>query len=275
LIHIVTDSSCDLPDDLTKRYNIHKIPLTVTIDGIEYAEGRDIAPREFYEKMSKSANLPKTAQPSPAVFSKVFKELQGQEDEILCLTISSKLSGTYQSAVLAKEMSEVNGTVFDTLAGSLGQGLQAIRAAELAEQGFSIKQIINGLEKYRQNMTILILLDTLENIVKGGRLSRFQGSIAKVLNVKVLLQGVEGAVVLMEKVRGKKRFLERALQVIGEKGKDFSGKRFGITHLNNLTDAEFLKSEIIKRYNPKEVIVNFMGSTMGTYAGSGGIIISF
>jgi len=275
LVQIVVDSSADLPEEIRKKLNIHTVPLTVTIDGVEYVEGVNITPQEFYEKMSKAAELPKTAQPSPAAFSKVFKQIASPGDSILCLTISSKLSGTYQSALMAKEMGDVDATIFDTQAGSLGHGLQAIRAAELAAQGCSKKEILNELQEYRQNMTILILLDTLENIVKGGRLSRFQGSLAKVLNIKVLLQGVEGAVELVEKVRGKKRFLERVLEVIGQKGKNLSDKRLGITHLNNIQDAEFLKNEIISRFNPKEVIINYMGPTMGTYAGNGGMIISF
>jgi len=275
LVQIVIDSSADLPEEIREKLNIHTVPLTVTIDGIEYAEGVNITPQEFYEKMSKATELPKTAQPSPAAFSKVFKQIASLGDSILCLTISSKLSGTYQSAIMAKEMEPVDATIFDTRAGSLGHGLQAIRAAELAAQGCSREEILSELKEYRQNMTILILLDTLENIVKGGRLSKFQGSLAKILNIKVLLQGVEGAVELVEKIRGKKRFLDRVLEIIGQKGEDLSDRRFGITHLNNIKDAEFLKNEIIKRFNPKDVIINYMGPTMGTYAGSGGIIISF
>lgn len=275
MIHIVVDSSADLPKEISKKLNIHTVPLTVNINGIEYTEGVDITPEEFYEKMSKSENLPKTAQPSPAVFTKVFNQISNPGDNILCLTISSKLSGTYQSALFAKQMVTVNTVVFDTQAGSLGHGLQAIRAAEMAAQGFSMKQILQDLESYRQNMTILILLDTLENIVKGGRLSKFQSSLAKVLNIKVLLHGVQGAVEILEKVRGKKRVWDKVLEILGQEGKHLSNKRIGITHLNNINDAEYLKGEIMERFNPKEVIINYMGPTMGTYAGSGGMIIAF
>jgi DegV family protein with EDD domain len=194
---------------------------------------------------------------------------------MLCLTISSGLSGTYQSACIGKDISGIDVTVFDTLAGSLGHGLQLVKAAMLSAQGLSVEGIVEILKDFRQRVNILILLDTLENIVKGGRLSKFQGSIAKILDIKVLLEGIEGKVELKEKIRGKKKFLLRVLEIIGERKKDFTDTIFGITHADNLEDAEYLKAEILKRYNPKGVIINYMGATMGTYAGKGGMIISF
>jgi len=124
-------------------------------------------------------------------------------------------------------------------------------------------------------MNILILLDTLENIVKGGRLSKFQGSVAKVLGIKVLLEGVEGSIELLEKIRGRNKFLQRPIDIIGERRKDLTNTTFGITHVDNLADAEYLKELIEERYHPQDVIINYMGSTMGTYAGKGGMIISF
>ena len=274
MIQLVTDSSADLPKELLEKYHISVVPLTINIDGKEYLEGIDLKPLEFYEKMFNSKELPKTSQPSPAAFASTFKALSDQ-GPILCLTISSGLSGTYQSACIGKDMSGQAVTVFDTLAGSLGHGLQLIEAGKLAEQGLEIDKIVEVLEKNKKHSNILILLDTLENIVKGGRLSKFQGSIAKILDIKVLLEGVEGKVEIIEKVRGKKRFLNRAIEIIGERKKDFSDTVFGITHIDNLKDAEFLRDEIVKKYKPKDVIINFMGATMGTYAGRDGMIVSF
>jgi DegV family protein with EDD domain len=274
MLHIITDSSCDLPKELLRQYHIHVVPLTVVIDGKEYTEGVDITPQEFCQKMLGASSLPRTSQPSPLAFAKIFGETAGN-GSLLCLTISSKLSGTYQSACMAQDLSGVSVTVFDTWAGSLGVGLQAIRAAELATQGLGVKEIVERLTAYRGEMNILILLDTLENIVKGGRLSKFQGSVAKVLGIKVLLEGVEGSVELLEKIRGRNKFLQRAIDIIGERRKDLTNTTFGITHVDNLADAEYLKELIEERYHPQDVIINYMGSTMGTYAGKGGMIISF
>jgi DegV family protein with EDD domain len=274
MIQLVTDSSADLPKELLEEYNIHVVPLTITIDGKDYLEGIDLTPEEFHAKLNNARELPKTSQPSPGAFADLFKTL-GNKGPILCLTISSGLSGTYQSACIAREISGEDVTVFDTLAGSLAHGLQLIAARKLADEGLSIDKIVEFLIEYSKHSNILVLLDTLENIVKGGRLSKLQGSIAKVLDIKVILHNVEGKVEILEKVRGKKRFLKRAIEIIGERKSDFSDTVFGITHIDNLQDAEFLRDEIIKKYKPKDVIINYMGATMGTYAGKGGMIVSF
>ncbi len=274
MIKIITDSSSDLSREIIEKYDITVVPLKVNIEGKDYLEGVDITPEEFFMKLFSSGNLPKTSQPSPVEFAESFSKFT-EEDELLCLTISSGLSGTYQSACMGKELSGTNVTVFDTLAGSLAHGFQIVYAAKLAQKGYSIEKIVTELEKNREEMNILILLDTLENIVKGGRLSKFQGSIAKILNIKVILEGVNGKVEVLEKVQGKKRFQKKTLEVIQNKKEDFSQTIFGITHTGNIEEAEALKAELIRLFQPKDVIVRYMGATMGTYAGKGGMIISF
>lgn len=274
MVQIVTDSSADLPRELLDKYGISVVPLTITLKGKEYLEGVDITSQEFFKEMFTSEALPKTSQPSPSAFAKVFSELSGKGD-ILCLTISSGLSGTYQSACLGRDMSGAKVTVFDTLAGSLAHGIQVIKAAELAAQGLTADKIVEWLKKYNENMNILILLDTLENIVKGGRLSRFQGAIAKIFDIKILLEGINGQVVLLEKIRGKKKFFNRVLDVIEKRNANHPCTTFGITHTGNYEDANFFKSELMKRFNPENIMINYMGATMGTYAGKDGMIISF
>jgi DegV family protein with EDD domain len=275
MLQLVTDSSCDLPEDLIKRYNIHVVPLVVNIDGESYRERVDISPKEFYKKMETSRNLPKTSQPTPASFVDVFKELS-QSGPVLCITISSGLSGTYQSACLGKELSGADITIFDSLGGSLGHGLQVLRAAELAESGHPLNEIVNDLEKYRSGMNILIMLNTLDNIVKGGRLSRLQGNLGKLLDIKLLLRSTsEGKVVLRAKVRGKKKFMNLVLDEIVRLCPNMNAVDVGITHFNNLEDAEFIKKELSEKYHARNVILNDMGITMATYAGESGMIISF
>lgn len=275
MIKIITDSSADLPSELMERYDIRVVPLTISINGQDYLEKADLSPQEFFNKMFATDELPKTSQPSPTAFADAFSTF-ALDDELLCLTISSGLSGTYQSAYMGKELSGAHVTVFDTLAGSMGHGLQILRAAQLAEQGNTMEEIIENLTAYREKMNILVLLDTLENIVKGGRLSKFQGSLAKILNIKVILERVDGGKVeILEKVRGRKKFEKRVLEIIQERGSDFTNVIFGITHTGNKQDAESLKQEIITLFSPKEVLISYMGATMGTYAGKNGIILSF
>jgi DegV family protein with EDD domain len=274
MIQLVTDSSADIPKELLEEYDINVVPLTISLDGVDYKEGIDLTPKEFYVKMFNSNNLPKTSQPSPGVFAEVFKELS-EKGPVMCLTISSGLSGTYQAALVGKEMSGIDVKIVDTWAGSLAHGLQLIEVRKLEQQGKSIDEIVEYLEEYKKKSNILIMLDTLENIVKGGRLSRFQGSIAKMLNIKILLHNVKGKVEILEKIHGRKKFLNRVLDIIAERKEDFSDTVFGITHIDNIKDAEFLKGEIMRRFTPKDVIINYMGATMGTYAGRDGMILSF
>lgn len=274
MLQIISDSSCDLPEDLIKKHNIHIVPLTVTIDGKEYRERIDLSARYFALKMATSPTLPKTSQPAPGAFAQIFKKLS-LKGPMLCLTISSKLSGTYLSACTGKDLSKKDVVIFDTLAGSLGHGLQLLKAAELAALGLSREEILETLKRYREEMNILILLNTLENIVKGGRLNKFSGAVAKILDMRILLEGVNGAVQIVEKVRGKQRFMQKVLERVNQKQVNFSQRIFGITHVNNPEDAENIKYVLQEKYRPKNIIINDMGSTMATYAGKNGMIISF
>ena len=273
MLQIVTDSSCDLPPELIKSNNIRVVPLHIIFGDEVFQEGVDITPEAFYEKMAQSPTLPKTSQPVPAAFAKAFRELSAY-GQVLCLTLSSKLSGTYQSAHVAKKLSGVDAVIFDTLAGSLGHGLQVLKACKLAQAGCTAAEVVAELTRYREKMKIVILLKTLENVVKGGRLSRFKGSLANILNLRILLHNQDGEVVLLDKVRGSKKLLHRALQILQSYCPDLTERKIGITHFRNLADVETLKQALHEQFNSRNIIVNNMGATMATYAGEGGIIIS-
>lgn len=277
MINIVTDSSCDLSEEYIQKHNIRVVPLYVRIDDEEYLDGVDITPREFYDKMYKSPKLPKTSQPSPVNFLKAFKESAEEGAKTLCITLTSRMSGTFQSANIAKNMSGLGDdvAVFDSLSATGGINLQIMQAVEMIKDGLNLNEIVEKLKKYRdEDMTMFALLNTLENVVKGGRLSKFQGAIGNFFNIKVILDIVDGTVVVADKLRGKKQLFERSFEKISERVSDFSKRVFFINHVDNWEDAELLKQEIIKRFNPKDVILGYMGPTISTYAGKGGIVIS-
>lgn len=274
MLHVVTDSSCDLPPEVLEARGITVVPLEVDVDGQIFREGVDLTPQEYWAKLTAAAELPKTSQPSPAAWEDAFDALS-PTGPVLCITISSKLSGTYQSAFLARDLTHADVTVFDSLNASLGLGLQVLRACELAEEGRSVADVVAELTPYRDEMTTLVLLNTLENIVKGGRLSSFTGSLSKILDIRALLRSKEGAVVLLERVHGHRRLLERAVEKACERCPDMSGRTVGITHFDNLADADALKQALGERCHPRGFIINPMGSSMATYAGAGGIIVSF
>jgi len=273
VVRIVTDSSCDLPVETLKKYGIPFASLNISVDDMTFKEDIDITPEEFWRLMSKSRELPKTSQPSPADFAEIFEDIQKKGETPLCITISSKLSGAYQSALLGAEMSGGKAIVFDSLAGSISHGIQVLIAARMAESGAELDKIVEALEEYRENVKIIIPLATVENIVKGGRLSKFQGSLVNILNMKIILHGINGEVKLLKKVRGSRRFREAIIELIEASSK--TGKKiFGITHVDNLKDAEFFASEIRKRVRDSEVIIGKMGPAIATYAGEGGLILA-
>ncbi|MGI6549767.1 MAG: DegV family protein [Syntrophomonadales bacterium] len=277
MIRVITDSGCDLPVEILAENQIEMVPLKVTFeDGESYLDRVEISPREFREKMYRSKELPKTAAPDPNTFMEVFRRALDEAGEAVCICISSGLSSTYQSAVLARDMLETEKIrIIDSLSASLGEGVLAIRAAEMARQGLSLDTIFNRLVDYRDNLKTVFTLDTLENVIKGGRLTKFQGLVGSILDIKPIFQGVEGKIEVLEKLRGRRRALRRLTALIGEMTRDVEKCIIGISHMDCLEEALELKKEIEKIYSPARIIIAEMGSTLGTYAGKGGIITAF
>jgi len=270
---VVTDSTCDLPKQLLDEWHVTVVPMMIDIGGEALREGVDITQRELYEWMARTRELPKTSQPSPSAFEDAFSTLAA-DGPVLCLTLSSKLSGTYQAACLARDLTGTDVTIFDSLTTSLGLGLQVVKACELLGSGLSVGETVAELTRYRGEMKTLVLLNTLENIVKGGRLSKFQGTLSNALDIRVLLNDVEGEVVLLEKVHGHRKLLHRTIERMVARRPDLSDRDVGITHFNNPDDAEWLVRAIGEACHPRGFIVNEMGPAMATYAGEGGLIVS-
>lgn len=275
MIHLVSDSSCDLPDEIIKELDIHIAPLNILIQDKVYVEKVDLTPREFYKRMEETEELPKTSQPTPESFMTLFDELT-KTGEVLCITISAGLSGTYQTAQMIADSYNGKVTVYNTRAGSLGHGLIILKAAQLIKEGRGMEEIIAELTAYSDRITIIIILNTLDNIVKGGRLSKFKGTMGKLLDFRAILRNdSEGKVILLKKVRGKKNLLKEVSEEIRKVSDDFSDIPVGITSYNNAEDTEYFKSYFENELNARSVLINDMGATMATYAGEGGMIISF
>jgi len=274
-VQVVTDSSCDLPKEIIASYNIGIVPLAIHFDNETYIDQLEIDNDTFYKKLSQGGRLPKTSRPSPIAFSETFKKA-GEKGPVLCITLSSGLSGTYESAVMAKEMVDCQVEVVDSLNASIGVGLQVIKACQLAAKGLGLSEIKNEIIKYRTEMNTYFTLDTLENIVKGGRLSSWEGAIGQVLNIKpILYNQPDGHIGTLEKVRGRKRSLKRLVQLAQESGKDFSQIPIGITHSKAGEDLEQLVEGIKETLNPREVIISELGPVIGTHTGFGAILIAF
>ncbi len=276
---IITDTSCDLPEEELDKYHIEMIPLKITFeDGETFLDRFEISPSLFVDKMISSKTLPKTSAPDPAAFVSCFEKGLREASEVLFVSLSSGLSSTYQTAVLASEMlGNENIRIFDTLTASLGTGIAAIKAARLAAQGLNVGAIVDQLSAMRKTSETLFTLDTLENVVKGGRLSRFQGMAGTMLNIKPILRAnPQGIPEIVEKVRGRKRAIHRLVSMIGEiVGASVSENLIGISHVCCREDADKLARSIKDLYRPKEeIIIAEMGATIGNYAGVGGLMIN-
>ncbi len=275
-IKLVTDISCDLPQEIIEKYNIDIIGLNVSFGDETFIDGIDIDNKTFYEKMDNYKELPKTSCPSPERFMKSY---ECEQESVLVLTLTSKLSATYSTAVLAKDMFiQEHGNkkieVIDTESGSVGAGLLIIRAAELIEEGKELEEIVSEIEKLRKEVVFFGTLDTLENAIKGGRISAIKGGIINALNFKVIIQIDEGIVKPIDKARGEVKSLKKVLEYIELNATNYENRRLSIGHSNCPEKAIKVKKLIEENHTFKDVIISEVGSVMGTYTSKGAILVS-
>lgn len=274
-IKIVTDSSCDLNNEIIRKYNIEIVPLNVAFGDKIYEDG-DIEKAQFYEMMDKSPVLPKTSCPSPERF---IKSYEGEEDEILVITLASKLSGTYSTAVLAKDMFEEEYpdkkvAVIDTETGSIGQGLLIVKAAQLAEEGKNLDEIVNIIESIKKDVVFYGSLETLENAIKGGRINALAGKLINALNFKVIVKIGNGEVKPFDKARGDNNSIKKLVENICSSIQKGEIKSLAIAHANCLEKALKVKEMMLKNHNFESVMISDIGSVMGTYSSKGAVLIS-
>ena len=274
-IRIVTDSSCDLNKEIAEKYNIEIVPLNVAFGEDMYTDG-EIEKSEFYTIMANSQVLPKTSCPSPERFMKSY---EGEEDEILVITLASKLSGTYSTAALAKKMFEEEYpnkkvSVIDTETGSVGQALLIVKAAQLAEEGKSLDEIVSIIECIKQDVVFYGSLETLENAIKGGRVNPIAGKLINALNFKIIVKIGNGEVKPCDKARGDNNSLKKVVENVCSSIKEGEVKSLAIAHANCLDKALKVKEMMLKNHNFESVMISEVGSVMGTYTSKGAVLIS-
>ena len=275
-IKLVTDSSCDLPSDIINKYNINLISLNVSFGQDSFIDRLEIDNNTFYERMGNEKELPKTSCPSPDRFVESY---EGDEENILVLTLASKLSGTYSAAVLAKDIylndnNNKNIEVIDTCSGSIGAGLLLISAAKMIEEGRTMKEIVSEVERLKKELVFYGTLDTLENAIKGGRVNPIAGKIINSLNFKVIIHINDGVVKPVDKARGEMNSIKKVLDKIENQVSDTENRILGIAHANCLEKAKKVKELIESKHKFKEIIISEVGPVMGTYSSKGAILVS-
>lgn len=279
-IQLMTDGGADIPKRLEDSMDIITVPLYLHFQDQHYKAGVTIDLETFHQKIKETDELPRSAAPSPNDFFDAYKRVDSK-NPIIMLSLSKGLSTTYENAVLAKNMlleeePDRKIEVINTKTASCGIGLLLQEAKIKIEQGFTYSQLTEHLHRRVEQTTTLFVLKTLENLVKGGRLDKFKGKIAKTLNIKVLMKASdEGTIEVAERVRGDKKSIRRFIEQIGEYTKDFEDKVISMTHCNAEDRALHVLEEIRNKYPFKDALLTDMGPLIATYSGEGGFVISF
>jgi len=275
-VRIIVDSTTDLPEALRGEFIV--VPLTVRFGDTEYTDGIDLTRTQFYEKLVESDVLPQTSQVSPATFERYFREVADAGDTAVVLTVSSNLSGTYQSAMIAAE--DFEGTVFpvDSRSVAIGAGILAQYALALRNRGLSAKEIVEEILRERENVCVIALLDTLEYLKKGGRISGTAAFAGGILSIKPVAAIEDGSIKLLGKARGSRQGNNLLIKMIQEKGGvDFSRPiLLGYTGLSDAMLCKYIDdSRFLWEAGGHEPEYTLIGSVVGTHAGPGAVAAAF
>lgn len=274
-VRIIVDSSTDVSEKY--REKIQFVPLTVRFGDKEYLDGVEISKRQFYEMLVESDVLPTTSQATPAAFAEYLESVASAGDSAVVITLSSKLSGTYQSAVLAAE-DYPNIYVVDSQSVAIGTGVLAQYAVELAQQGMGAEEIAQELTQQREKVCVVALLDTLEYLKKGGRISKTVAFAGGMLNIKPVVTVQDGAVALIGKARGSRNGNNLLVEKIREAGGvDFERPvLLGYTGLSSALLEKYVDdSKALWADHVDKLDGCLLCSVIGTHAGPGAVAVAF
>ena len=271
-VAVVADSSADLTDAILDRHHIALVPLQVMFGDRVYLDRVELRPEEFYRLMRGSTSLPTTSQPAPGDFVRVLRDAKAEADEVVAVLLSSRLSGTYQSAQAAVRAAGLEGVhLVDSGSASLGEGLLALRAAELAESGWPATAIVRELNRLRGQSGVFITVDRFDNLLRSGRVTRGRAWLAGLLDVKPILSlDAEGAVVPLDRVRGRENLIPRVFSLLERRLTPRpKAVRFGVVHAQAPEVAERIRTALVAAYQPRDCFVALATGVLGTHVGVG------
>ncbi len=271
-VAIVTDSTSTIPKHLVEKYQLTVVPQMVIWGEETQRDGVDVQPTEFYKRLAASKVSPTTSQATVISFKETYEKLHGEGYEILCVLISSKLSGTINSAVQAKELiPEAKIEVVDSLSVAMALGFQAIEAAKAAQNGASLAECKAVAEKAVGTTGLILTPETLEYLHRGGRIGGGAKFLATALNIKPVLEVRGGKIEALERVRTRKKVLLRLVEIVAEQIGGRTPVRLSALHANSPEDAQFVLDEAKKRLNPVEAFMSEVSPAIGTHTGPGTI----
>jgi DegV family protein with EDD domain len=277
-VAIVTDSTAYLPDDLLKKYAINVIPLTIIWENETFLDGVDLQPIGFYKRLSTSKAMPTTSQVTVTVMENSFQHLLDQGFDVLGIFISSKFSGTVESALQAVEnLPQAAGkiAIVDSLSTTMAMGWPVLTAARAAQAGENLADCCKIAEQARDNSGVLFVVETLEFLRRGGRIGGAQALLGTALNIKPVLEMQNGRIESVEKVRTKGKAIERMLDLTVERIGNRVPVRLAIVHANAEAEALSILESARARLNPIEALCCPLSPVVGTHAGPGTIALCY
>lgn len=275
-VNIIVDSTADITEDVKERLTV--VPLTLRFGDEEYIEGVTIQKKEFYQKLIESDVLPKTSQASPADFEDVFEKIVAAGESAVVITLSSKLSGTWQSAMIAAKEYEDSVYVVDSRNVAIGAAILAKLALRLVDEGMGAREIAERLEKEREKICLIAMLDTLEYLKKGGRISAAAAFAGGVLSIKPVVCIRDGEIVILGKARGSKQGNNLLVSEIRKTGGiDFTKPiLLGYTGLDDTLLQKYIEdSKALWEEGISSLETTMIGSVIGTHAGPGAVAVAF
>lgn len=266
---VVTDSTAYIPKELRDKWKIEMIPLSVIFGNETYREDIDISAEAFYEEV-KNRELPTTSQPPIGEFVELFEKLAKDYEAVVTIHLSSGISGTYQGAVTAGEMVEgIKVFAFDSEISAMVQGFYALEAAEMAAEGRSAEDIMARLEEMRHSIRAYFMVDDLDHLQRGGRLSSAQALIGSLLQVKPLLHFEDKKIVPFEKIRTRKKAMNRVVELLSADAAGGGEYRAVVIHANREQEALQWKKELEEQFPNVEFMLSYFGPVIGTHLGEG------
>ncbi|MFD2680582.1 DegV family protein [Bacillus seohaeanensis] len=270
-VKIVTDSTVDLSEEVLNEYGITVVPLSISIDGETFLDRVDLSPKSFLEKMKVSNQLPKSSQPSAGTFLEVYDELGQDGAQVVSIHMTGSMSGTVRSAESAAEMSSADVTVVDSRYISKGLAFQVIEAAKFAKEGKGLEDIVSRLDEIRQATKLFVVVDTLDNLVKGGRIGKGKALIGSLLNIKPIASLANGEYTPVSKARNHSQVVKylTAQFIEDVKGKTIRG--VGLVHADGHELASKLKKRIIELTGYSDIDIQVTTPIISTHTGIGAI----
>ena len=273
---IVGDSCTDLTDNMRQDEHISVVPLTLQVGKDTVVDDSRFDQARFLRLMKECSECPKSACPSPEAYMDAFEGA----DEICVITLSSHLSGSYNSAELAKVLylekhPNKKIEVIDSRSASAGQTLLAMKITQEKKAGASFEETVNRVEKFRNSMKTKFVLENLDNLRKNGRLSNITAALCSVLNIKPVMCGVEGVIEKLDQARGMTKALLKMVKYIEEDVTDAKDRIFAIAHCNCRERAEYVKNEVLRRIPFQSAVIVDTAGVSSMYANDGGIVVAY